>query len=560
MRGIVAFGLALVSAGCGHSAVQPAVRSEQPTTPVRTREISPVMIVANPEVSPHIERWAPPARLIDQSVSSSDRSCERNREHDRVLRFDFDATGTRLVEWRSHAISVWVREPNAARWMQVLREPWQVRGVAWKKDRLTLCAEGPRGSGSTSVVRDPKGGLDVSLAGGPAEWVEAPGAACARDVMSSLQSSSNGRWRTVETVRTQPKCKPTMTRGSDCKIRTWEHILTIPGSPSKTLKGSGVTPAMSPSGRFFAFQEPDRTVTVYETATRKSRPTGTVGPRGESPSVLDMTWLPDESALAIRFSGGHLSFVSPETGEVTFAAGNGWSSDYLVLDPSTGAPLVRKNWQCDAPVVTPTLSVTLPGDADRTLRLPAARRTMSFGKGAWALWDEETGKVLRILGGVVSFEPSPSERFIAVLLDHCGKTLGCGGEVQVVDVASGATRWTLELPAVTKSSVVKWFGPASGEILAVVEKSAQYLRPSDGAILHAEPPTTANEPSPVLWTEGGLVDASAAELAAWAFRPAGHLDHVVAATLLHHPNLWNDFRDGRPLPAPSALNEGTKGP
>ena len=480
---------------------------------------------------------------------------------DHVLDFGFDATGTRFAAWRAHAISVWVREPNATRWMQVLQEPWQGRGVGWKKDRLTLCTQGPRGGGSTSVVRDPKGVLDVSLARGPAEWIEAPGAACMRDVMSSPQSPSRGQWRAVETVTTRPNCKPRMSPVDVCKIKSWEYIITTPGSPSKTLRGSGATPAMSPSGRLFAFQEPDLTVSVYETATRKSRPTDAVRPRGTSPNVLSMTWLPDESAFAIMFSSGHVSFVAAETGKITgFVAGNWRTPEYLVLDPSSGAPLVRQNWRCDAPLVTPMLSGTLPADADRTHHLSAARRMMSLGKGAWALWDEDTGKVLRILGGVVSFEPSPSERFIAVLLDRCGKTLGCGGEVHVVDAVSGTTRWTLELPAVTTSTVVKWLGPASGEILAVVEKNAQYLRPLDGAILHAEPPSTAAEPSPVLWTESGLVDASDAELKAWAFRPAGRLDHVVEATLLHHANLWSDFRDGRPLPAPSALDEGTKGP
>ncbi len=204
--------------------------------------------------------------------------------------------------------------------------------------------------------------------------------------------------------------------------------------------------------------------------------------------------------------------------------------------------------------------ITFPGDATRKLVLPGARRSAAQGQGAWALWDDAEGKVLRVLEAWSRSEAAPSGRFIAVLLDHCNKALGCGGAVEVVDTVSGTTRWTLELPEVTTFTLVQWFGAAEREILAVVDDSAQFLRPSDGAILHAEPPSTNAEPTPVLWTEGGLVDASDVELKAWAFRPAGRLDHVVEATLLHHPNLWSDFRDGRPLPAPSALNEGTKGP
>lgn len=564
MKMAVVFGLALVNAGCGRSAVQPADCTEQRMTPTRPRELPSVMIVVNPEASPHAERWASPARLVNQKASNSDRACNREEDHDRVLSFGFDGAGLRFVLRRAHAVSVWAREPNATDWKQVLREPWQSSRVGWKKDYLTLCTQKPRGGVDALFAPDPTGVIKVSLGQGPAEWMETANERCMSETASAPQKSSDGRWRAVETVRNEPNCRPTMPDGTgrrtDCK-RIWEYTITGPGSAPKTLVGSGGTPAMSPSGRFFAFQEPSLAVTVYDTTTRNSRPTGAVLRQGTYPELLGLNWLPDESAFSILLEDGGVSFVATETGKVTSAtAGKGWSSGYLVLDPSTGAPLVRKDWRCGAPVVAPRLSVTLPGKADRTLSLPAARRTTAFGNGTLALWEEDTGKVLRIIGGVVSFEPSPSERFIAVLLDRCGKTLGCGGAVEVVDTVSGTTRWTLELPAVTTSSVVQWFGPASREILAVVEKSAQFLRPSDGAVLHAEPPSASEEVSPVLWTEEGLVDASNAELEAWSFRPAGRLDHVVEATLLHHPNLWNDFREGRPLPPPSALNKGTKGP
>ena len=59
---------------------------------------------------------------------------------------------------------------------------------------------------------------------------------------------------------------------------------------------------------------------------------------------------------------------------------------------------------------------------------------------------------------------------------------------EVVNTVSGITRWTLELPEVTTFTVVQWFGSAEREILAAVEGNAQFLRPSDGSILHAEVP------------------------------------------------------------------------
>jgi hypothetical protein len=335
-----------------------------------------------------------------------------------------------------------------------------------------------------------------------------------------------------------------------------------------TLVGSSDSiSALSPSGRFFVFQYLNGTVTVYETNTRTTRSTDVAEDGYTRPTLRAARWFPDESAFAIVFASGSVAFVSPRTGKTTWKSPSPLRTSGTVrLRAGTGEPWLggyadlRQRKAVVAQKASAPYPITFPRDATRKLVLPGARRSAALGQGTWALWDDAEGKVLRVLGGVVSFEAAPSGRFIAVLLDHCGKALGCGGAVEVVDTVSGTTRWTLELPEVTTFTLVQWFGAAEREILAVVDDSAQLLRPSDGAILHAEPPSTANERSPVLWTEGGLVDASAAELAAWAFRPAGRLDHVVEATLLHHPNLWSDFRDGRPLPAQSALNEGTKGP
>jgi hypothetical protein len=178
-----------------------------------------------------------------------------------------------------------------------------------------------------------------------------------------------------------------------------------------------------------------------------------------------------------------------------------------------------------------------------------------MGKGTWALWDRDTGQALRVLRGALSFDLSPSGRFLAVLRAACEEGIVCSAAVVLVDGATGAVRGTLELPEATKGIAVTWFGPPDREILAVVERQAHFLRVSDGAVLHAELPSHDGEASIVLWSESGLVDGSDAELGAWAFRPAGRLDAVVEATALRSPGLWRDFIEGKPLPAPAALRD-----
>ena len=547
---MVTFSLALLGVGCGGPSGQPApLRAVNPpaTHGTSRRELPPPMAVAvTPPAVERLERWTPPARLVSQYIS------------DGAADISFDEVD---LHWAiQHAASVWGREPGSQAWTHVLREPWRVDRVTWKKGELLVCGR--------------EGAIKASFVVDHAEWTTVSGEDCGSDSSRSntVSVSSDERWKATG-ARAQKHCdKPSMPGFHGYEEPCWydrNFVVTGPAGARVTLVGNRHSVfSMSPSGRFFVFQYVNNNVTVYETNTRTTRPTDAVEVGYSSPSASMVRWLPDESAFAVLFSGGGIGFVSPRTGKTTWSVSRG-RSGYLHLRTGTGEPWAgdHGDWRLRHVLVAQKVSasypLTFPRDAERTLALPALRRTTALGKGVWALWDEDEGRVLRIMGGVVSFEPSPSGRFLAVLLDHCSKTVVCGASVEVVDALSGATRWTLELPEVTTFTVVEWFGPADREVLAVVDGTAQFLRPSDGSILHAEPPSTLADASPVLWTEDGLVDASDAELKAWAFRPAGRLDRLVEATLLRHPGLWSDFREGRPLSAPNALQPpqpGTRGP
>ena len=544
------FCLALLGAGCGgRPGTPPSLRAVNPvaTPGLSPREPPPSRVVTVTPVSvERLQRWAPPARLVSQYTSYG------------AMDISFDGPGLYSTIQHSHAVSAWRREAGSKDWKQVLREPWGVDRVTWKTGELLVCGR--------------EGAIKASFGANHAEWTDVSGEKCWDDgaLLDPTSTSSTGRWNATVGQGKEHCGKPTMPdsfgrTSGDC-YHDRSFVLEGPAGARTTLAGSRDSAfSMSPSGRFFVFQHGNGQVVVHETSTRETRPTDAVEVGYTSPTLRVLRWLPDESAFAIVFASGGIVFVSPRTGKTTWNVPRG-KFGYLRLHAGTGEPWVGDSWDgrlrhvLVAQKGSASYPLTFPRDAERTLALPALRRTTALGKGVWALWDEDEGKVLRIMGGVVSFEPSPSGRFLAVLLDHCSKTVACGASVEVVDALSGATRWTLELPEVTTFTVVEWFGPADHEVLAVVDGTAQFLRPSDGSILHAEPPSTLAEASPVLWTEDGLVDASDAELKAWAFRPVGRLDRLVEATLLRHPGLWSDFREGRPLSAPNAPQPGTRGP
>jgi hypothetical protein len=541
------FGLGALGVGCEAPPKQssPVRSAAVVASPGETHHEPPppAGVAITPPSSDRLERWAPAARLASRYAGHN------------ALDASFDEPGLHVAIRHAGSISVWRREPSSKSWTQVMNEPWRVERLTWKKEDLLACG--------------PAGAIKASFSAGHAEWRTAEGDECGSGASLSptAGASLSHGWSVTSARGTEHCSRPRMQQAPPCTYDQNFAITGPAGAQVKLVGSSDSVSALSPSGRFFVSQSVSGVVTVYETNTRATRAADVTEDGYTRPTLRQVRWSPDESAFAVVLNGGSVVLVNPRTGKTTWKEPVPRRTSKTVhLQASTGEPWLgdfadlRQRKALVAEKGPGPYPLTFPGDATRKLVLPGARRSAALGQGTWALWDDAEGKVLRVLGGAVSFEEAPSGRFVAVLLDHCKKALGCGGAVEVVDTVAGTTRWTLELPEVTTFTRVQWFGAAEREILAVVDDSAQLLRPSDGAILHAEPSSTNAEPSPVLWTEGGLVDASDAELKAWTFRPAGRLDQMFEATLLHHPNLWSDFRDGRPLPAQSALDEGTKGP
>lgn len=519
----------------------------------RPRRSSPVppltMVVTGQDETKGLDRWASPARLVSQRISGSERHLSRS---------DYDETwgraiadegasvtlhpdGSRLLIHRRDAISIWARGPDGGAFQQILREPWTFAYGRWQGDALELCS------------RD-KTALRVLPGRAPAEWqrIEVPKCEAPKSTAAAPGSARAGGWTAKVTNRAE--CVRVRMAPDEC---TYFHDIVIesPGTPPKRLQGGEADPALSPSGQYFAFQDTRGAFVVYETHTRTQRATR-VRPGTFPHHVL---WFPDESLFGVVSAFGTVELVDPKTGALVGGIyGASMPETAVVLDRATGEVGIIKSWKKDRiPVVEG--SVVLPDHAERRWSAPDVHRTSALAKGTWALWDEESGKALRIERAVVSMEPSPSRRFVALLRNRCNKHLVCGASVEVVEVSTGLTRHTLDLTAVTVSSQLFWLGPPEREIVAIVERDAQMLRLSDGVVLHVEPPTLSNEKAPVLWTESGHVDGSRAELATWAFRPAGRLDRVIPASSLHHPGLLRDFLEGKALAAPAALGEG-KGP
>ncbi|MSP24802.1 MAG: hypothetical protein EXR75_06470 [Myxococcales bacterium] len=325
---------------------------------------------------------------------------------------------------------------------------------------------------------------------------------------------------------------------------------------------------MSPSGRHVAFVDRKKALVILDTKTRKKRSLGTGKWNGAT-----LQWLFNESVLAVIKVSRRARFFDVASGKEIFHFGVGHSgaaslrfAGRVGFDLKTGALssgypdpcstdsacMERRRDEEEVPtdhepvaVVAKVGSGSLPNDAEKTVRLSLIR-TLAFGGGTLALWDASSGKAMTTLGGALSFQVSPSKQFVAVARDRCEKAFGCGAEVAVIDVASGAVRWRFELPAVTQWTEIFWFGTEEQELLAVLEREGHFLRPSDGAVLHAVAALTASK-EVVVWTESGLVDASPNEFQGWAFRAAGQMAQVTDASEHARPGLWRDFREGRPL-------------
>jgi len=530
-------------AACGPSSPPAAPRPCPPEAPAPLATV----VIGSVEARPP-DRWESPARLVSQRISGSERHRPTatfyetrgewiGHEGASVM---LQPDGLRLVVLKQDTLSMWAREPGGSTWTQILHEAWLFRSAAWEGNLLELC-------------RKDKRAIRGSLGPERADWQVIEKADCKDVGRVSRSQSSAGRWTAKVTRRSE--CVEVRMSPSVCTYFN-DAVIEGPGAPPKRLQGGATDPALSPSGRFFAFEDVKGPVMVYETSSRTLRTTRIQKTGGNGDRIL---WLPDESAFGVVSAGGGVDFVSPVTGAVLGGIhGRPVPETAVVLDRATGEPHLAKDWRKDH-VSAAKGSIALPEGAERRWSFPGTHRTSAFGKGTWALWDDDSGKALRIVQDVVSAEPSPSQRFIALLRDRCDKPIVCGASVEVVEAASGLTRHTLDLTEVTLSSAISWLGPAEREILAVVERDAQLLRLSDGAILHVEPPTLPDAQTPVLWTESGLTDGSPAELATWVFRPAGRLDRVFGATLLRHPGLWRDFGDGKELPAPGVLGEG-RGP
>jgi hypothetical protein len=508
----------------------------------------PLESVATPSAPTEpLQRWPSPARLVDQQHTQWDRwdDVPDWQRDDLARSFVVDGSGTLAAVEKDFSISVWRREPVASKWKQVLYEPWRVYQLQWQGQELRVCRN------------DLKVAMTASFASERAEWTWVANGCHEEDAdpASAGRASSDGRWRLV--VTSDDRCSGRM--NVSC-THYQKSVLRGPLGASIKLDIGSTPPVLSPSGRFLAFQERDGTLSVLDTGTKQKRSLGfqrpvemSDGARGIRAHFEYMRWLPNESALGYLFPDGTVSLYDPESATYT----SGWHAMFerrysFTLDAATGAPLVQHVDE-DAPFPAPRLPSPsegkLPDDAEKKLLLKASPRLAALGKATFALWNQDTGKPLRVLGDALAFEVSPSEAFIAVLRGACDKPIVCGASVEVIDVASGASRWVLELPEVTEATILRWIGSARREVLAVVERQGQFLRVADGAILHAEAPSSGEDKPVVLWTESGHVELPPRDMDAWVFRPAGRLDTVIDAKTLQHPGLWRDFMEGKPLPA-----------
>lgn len=541
----VAIAIALLATGaCGPAgspvapAPPPSAAHQEPSPPP-----PPLESVATGVPVERAERWSPPARLVDQRHVSLGRATHHlsgrrvggYADYEGMRDVSFDSTGTSAAMLSGSAVSVWRRKPGDATWKQLLLEPWAIRWLGWRDDELLLCGSD---------------GITASFAGGQVVWRRVERSACrlpgpSDSPRSGDEVSSDGQW--TARVTEHEVCSGRMNRR--CWTGSHESVLRGPSGAALTVKSGPAVPALAPSGRFFAYQLRDAAV-VIDTGTKRVRSLRVLG----ATSALDsLRWLPDGSAVGLFF-GDSVELYDPSTG----ALSSGWSATRaeereVALDSATGEPHFVKRVAVPSPLVVKEDPGTLPRDAAQTTAVGGLARTAAMGKGTWALWDRDTGKALRVLRGALSFTVSPSARFLAVLRTACEEGIVCGAAVVLVDATTGTVRGTLELPEATTGTTVTWFGPPEGEILAVVERQAHFLRVADGVVLHAEPPSHDGEASVVVWTESGLVDGPDAELGVWAFRPAGRLDAVVDATALHHVGLWRELIAGKPFTAPAAL-------
>jgi hypothetical protein len=544
--GLVARGASLLVllggiAGCGPAPAPPVQLVPIAPPLASSAAIAPPLapVATDSLRAPRLGNWASPASLSDQLHLDSRR--DHPPEENPHYALSFDDTGTRAAIVRGASVSVLVRQAGSATWKQVLREPWALRDVAWTGTTLRLCAR------DRAV-----GGIAASFEDHPADWSVLASADCARPPTRSTHEGPSSGWTVKVDIDVHARCSGRM--NPHCEAFS-ESVLTGPQGKRITLKGGAVRPALAASGRFFAYQARDGSFSILETATQKTLPVDHEG----GDLLQSMRWLDDESAVALFYETGSLSLIEPTSGKKSSGWSERWSRPTVsvALDFKSGELSLRPGWVRARALVAKAGTGSLPRDAEKTATLPGARM-LAFGNGTWALWDRDSGKAMTTLDGALSFEISPSRRFVAVARDRCERSFTCGGEVAIVDVASGAVRWRLELPEVTASTELGWLGPADLEVLAVLERSGHFLRPSDGTVLHAEPPASDGEKGVVVWTERGLVDASAGELGAWAFRAAGQTARVLDAAGLERPGLWRDFREGRGLSDDKASGESTR--
>jgi hypothetical protein len=475
------------------------------------------------------ESWPSPARLVSQRLGGFERR-PRYTDHDENAGVVTDPEGLRVLVVENDAIEIWARASSTSAFEKVLHEPWSIVRGGWSGDELELC-------------RADKRALRMSFKGASATWRTVVKGSCQslKTHGAGTQRSRDGAW--TAKIETRSKCTPVRMAPDDC---TYFHDALVEGRRTvpKILHGGETVPELSPSGRFLVFQDLKGPLVVYDTASRALLPTA----NGKSDWLRHwILWLPDESAFGVVSEFGSVDLVSPTTGALVGRLSSGYTTESaIVLDPATGELRIAKSWKKD-PVAAAKGAVALPDGAEKSWSPAELHRRAAFGKGTWALWDEESGKALRVVESVVTAEPSPSERFVALLRDQCDKPVVCAASLEVVDVTTGRVRHTLDLPGVSRSSTVAWLGAGDGEIVAIVERDAQLLRLSDGVVLHVEPPSLVDGDTPVLWTETGLVDGSPAELATWVFRPAAGFS-VVAAASRRREGLWRDFRENKPLP------------
>lgn len=583
------FAIALCLSGCS-----PARPSPQPVArPPAAQPLEPVTIAAILRLRAPTT-FRPPAELLNQgSLDPSGRplwkmdilSGWRPPIPDHV--FSSLGDNDTLATLGFGAGVVWAREPGAMDWRRIVDVPWDGRTTVVGRT-IRVCDTQPpveRFSGlGIDVVRDakwtglepascetasrhnfdddnflidpiekwPSGWkLQVPYLTAECRWVGMETKVCDPGKLLSHYLRDEKGIRIVPGINSALRFGPVVV---DPEGRQFDFSMEADGSWQRAY------PTPAPTGRYIAYDAAGAKMSAVDSRIVAGIPALLDVETGERRTLGDplpygpyaLEWFDGD-----KFVGVDGRFYDSRSGELVgglkFKKGAPFSVD---LDEKDTPIRVEPRWRPgDEPLERlygepNTMAGVLPGEATAGTELPLDGKPYRIGgaePGLWALWDATTGANLFAAIGVVSVSYSPQKRWVAIGLNRCELDPISQGSVVIVDVATGHVVNTLGLYYLSEYTKLRWLSSVGPDILAVLDRDARFLRPDDGEILHASP---ANGEGLVYWTESAVTDGDAKELESWEFRPEGRLDKLIRGDKLRHPNLWSDFRAGRPLVHP----------